>query len=101
MPDYRERYFRQIEKRLDTIQESLDNNSKDTKKTLQQAQITNGRVNKHDDEIKEIKSKLQTPKRQIQLPQISTQVLFLIAMAFVITLLIIANLTKTDLSLLK
>ena len=87
-----QRYQDRQDKRLDELNEKIDGNTQTTNQILVQAQRTNGRVNRHDTEIKELQKKSGS-----KLANINPNVIYLIALGAIILLMIIASILQVDL----
>lgn len=82
---------RRHEADLSDIHEEMKINTQVTERVLEQATKTNGRVNGHDRDILEIKKVIKSlGRKRVELPQVDSRVLSLIAIAAIIVLVIIA-----------
>lgn len=79
------------EQRLDELATKIDANTATTNLTLAQAQRTNGKVLRHDQEIKDLQKR--SGKRLSEIPP---NVIYLIALGAVILLLVIAAKLNVD-----
>jgi len=95
--DFEKRFFDELDRRLVSFEEKLDDNTNKTEQVLQQALKTNGRVNRHDKELASITNQLaKITAKRLQIPQIDPRTLYFLAVAAVIFLLIIAGIMGVD-----
>jgi len=79
-----------MNKRMDTFEQKLDANSETTQKILDQALHTNGRVTRAEKAIAKLENARGTKLN------IEPRTLYMVAIAFVLILLIVASLLKVN-----
>lgn len=87
---FEDRFFEELAERFNRQDARMDKQDSKLEKILTQAQKTNGRVNKHDEQIKTLEA---STGRKLNVPP---NVLYLLAVAAVIALIIVANLMGYD-----
>lgn len=86
--DFENRYLDLLEQGFSELKSEVKANTRLTKEVFDQAKLTNGRVNKHETEINKLKR--QVAKKRI-IPEVDTKTLYLLALAMVILLAIVAK----------
>jgi len=89
--DYLQPLLDLMNKRMDSLEDKIDTNTETTNKILDQARYTNGRVTQAEKDIKVLQGK---KGKKLNIP---TSILYLIALAAVIALIIVAKLLGVEL----
>lgn len=91
--DFLQPLLEMMNKRMDTLEQKIDSNTQTTNQVLQQAKYTNGRVTKAEKAIVRLE-KMGGKRVNLNLPP---NIIYLLAIGFVILLIIIAKLLHADL----